>query len=180
MSEALQAGISRYSFYSLRDKGVIKQISRGVYSLSDLPALSSIDLAIIGLRFPKSVICLVSALAFHEMTRQIPHEVSIAVLRATNIPSIAFPPIQVYSFSAAAFLAGVETHKIDGIKIQVYSPEKTLADCFKFRNKLGMDIVLEALKIYISNKSLNVHELMRYARVCRVEKIITPYVEAFL
>ncbi|MFH1700766.1 MAG: type IV toxin-antitoxin system AbiEi family antitoxin domain-containing protein [Candidatus Zixiibacteriota bacterium] len=180
MKEAINAGISRYRLYNLRDKGIIEQVSRGVYRLVELPPLSNPDLATVSLRYPNSVICLISALAFHNITTQIPHEVSIAVERKTRLPSLEYPPISSHRFSRDAFKAGIEEHKIDGITVKVYNPEKTIADCFKFRNKFGMEIVLEALKLYKSRRKFKINSLLKYARICRVEKIIKPYLEAMI
>jgi len=180
MSEAIGHGISRYSLYKMRDNGIVEQISRGIYRLVDLPPISNPDLVTVGLRFPKGVICLISALSYHEMTTQIPHEVSVAVPRNARMPSLDSPPVRAYKFSADAFNAGIETHLIDGVSVQIYSVEKTLADCFKYRNKLGMDVVLEALKLYRSQRKFNLNKLLKYAKVCRVEKIMKPYLEATL
>jgi hypothetical protein len=106
--------------------------------------------------------------------------VSIALERGAESPRIDYPPVSVHRFSARSLTAGVEDHLIDGITVRVYSKEKALADCFKFRNKLGMDIVLEALKLYRDQRAFNVDELLNYARICRVEKAIKPYLEAIL
>ena len=178
MSEAIKLGISRYMLYSLREKGVIEQISRGIYRLAELPPISNPDLVTVSLRFPNAVICLISALAYHEITTQIPHEVSIAVPRNSRIPSLDFPPIRGHRFSNASYKAGIVEDRIDGVTIKIYSPEKTLADCFKFRNKIGMDVVLEALKLYRIRKRFDADELLKYARICRVEKVMRPYLEA--
>jgi len=180
MSEALERGISRYMLYALRDRGVIEQVSRGVYRLADLPPFSNPDLATVGLRFPNAVICLISALAYHDITTQIPHSVSVAVPRESRIPSLDYPPLNVHRFSDSAYRAGIEEHQIDDIAIKIYSPEKTLADCFKFRNKIGMDIVLEALKLYKVRKQFNLQALLKYGKVCRVERVMLPYLEANL
>ena len=178
MSEAIALGMSRYTLYSLRDKGIIEKVSRGVYRLVELPPISNPDLVTVSLRFPNSVICLISALAFHEITTQIPHAVSVAVPRDARMPSLDSPPVQAYKFSDASFRAGIEKHKIDGVTVRIYSVEKTLADCFKYRNKIGMDIVLEALKRYRSHQPFNLVNLLKYARICRVEKVMKPYLEA--
>ena len=178
MSEAIAHGITRYMLYSLRDKGVIEQMSRGIYRLVELPPISNPDLVTVSLRFPNAVICLVSALAYYDITTQIPHDVSVAVPRDSRMPSLDFPPIQAYRFSNEAYKSGIEEHLIDGISIKVYSPEKTLADCFKFRNKIGMDVVMEALKLYKTRKKFNLSELLKYAKICRVENIMLPYLEA--
>jgi len=166
--------------YTLRDKGIIEQVTRGVYRLAELPPLGNPDLVTVSLRFPNAVICLISALAFHGLTTQIPHEVSVAVPRNSRMPSLDFPPVRAHKFSQAAFQTGIEEHKIDGVPVRIYCPEKTMADCFKFRNKIGMDVVLEALKLYKTKKKFNLEELLRYARVCRVVKVMEPYLEAML
>ena len=178
MSEAIERGISRYMLYSLRDKGVIEQVSRGVYRLVELPPISNPDLVTVGLRFPNAVICLVSALAYHEITTQVPHSVSVAVPRESRQPSLDYPPITVHRFSELAYRAGIEEHQIDGVTVKIYSPEKTLADCFKFRNKIGMDVVLEALKLYKARNQFDLEALLKYAKICRVEKVMHPYLEA--
>jgi predicted transcriptional regulator of viral defense system len=178
MSEAIEQGITRYMLYSLRDKGVIEQVSRGIYRLVDLPPISNPDLVTVSLRFPNAVICLVSALAYHDITTQIPHVVFVAVSRDSRMPSLDHPPIQAHRFSNETYKSGIEEHPIDGVPVKVYSPEKTLADCFKFRNKIGMDVVLEALKLYKTRKKFNLGELLRYAKICRVEKVMRPYLEA--
>ena len=180
MSEAIKHGISRYMLYSLRDRGIIEQVSRGVYRLVELPPISNPDLVTVGLRFPKAVICLISALAFHDITTQVPHNVSVAVPRDSRLPSLDYPPILAHRFSEETYQSGIEEHRIDGVPVKVYNPEKTLADCFKFRNKIGMDVVLEALKLYKSRKKFNLGELLNYAKICRVEKVMRPYLEATL
>lgn len=177
MSEALECGINRTTLYALRDQGVIEPISRGVYRLTDLPPLSNPDLVTVGLRCPHAVVCLVSALAHHELTTQVPHRVSIAVPRASRLPALDYPPLLVHRFADPAYRAGIEEHAIDGVPVKIYNTEKTLADCFKFRNKLGMDIVLEALKLYKTRKPFNRKALLHYAKICRVEKIMHPYLE---
>ena len=180
MSDAIKYGLSRYMLYSLRDKGVIEQISRGIYRLVELPSISNPDLVTVSLRFPNAVICLVSALAYHDITTQNPHEVSAAVPRNSRVPSLDYPPIQAHRFSAAAYNAGIDEHRIDEVPVKIYTIEKTLADCFKFRNKIGMDIVLEALKLYKARKKFDIGELLKYASICRVETVIRPYLEAMV
>ena len=180
MSEAIKNGISRYMLYKLRDKGVIELISRGVYRLKELPPISNPDLVTVSLRFPNAVICLVSALAFHDITTQIPHSVSVAVHRSSRLPSLEYPPIQSHRISNDAFNAGVENHWIDEVPVKIYNMEKTLADCFKFRNKVGMDIVLEALKLYKARKNFNLNKLIKYAKICRVKNVMLPYLETII
>lgn len=180
MSDAIKHGITRYMFYSLRDKGIIEQISRGLYRLANLPPLGNQDLVAVSLRAPNAVICLISALSYHELTTQIPRVISVAVPRGTHPPLIDYPPTQVHCFSGAAYQSGIEEHIIDKISIKVYSPEKTLVDCFKYRNKIGMDIVLEAIKFYRARKQFNAKKILQYAKICRVERAITPYLETII
>ncbi len=178
MSEAIARGMTRYKLYSLRDKGIIEQVTRGVYRLSELPSIGNPDLVTVSLRYPDAVICLISALSYHGITTQIPHEVCIAVSRNSRIHKLNHSPLRVYKFSNNSFQSGIEEHQIDGVSVRIYTPEKTLADCFKYRNKIGMDVVLEALKLYKARRKFNLTELFKYARICRVEKIMRPYLEA--
>jgi predicted transcriptional regulator of viral defense system len=178
MRDAIEHGITRYMLYSFRDKGIIEQISRGVYRLSELPPVSNPDLVTVALRYPNAVVCLISALSFHEITTQIPHKVSIAIPRKSHPPSLEYPPLLVHRFTDQAYQAGIEEHQIDGVTVKIYSPEKTLADCFKFRNKIGMDVVLEALKLYKRRKKFDHRKILEYAKICRVDKIVRPYLEA--
>jgi predicted transcriptional regulator of viral defense system len=178
MTEAIEHGITRYMLYSLRDKGVIEQVSRGIYRLVELPPISEPDLVTVSLRFPNAVLCLISALAYHDITTQIPHAVSVAVPRNSRVPSLDYPPIQAHRFSNNAYNCGTEVHRMDGVPVRIYSPEKTLADCFKFRNKIGMDVVLEALKLYKERKKFKPIELLNYAKICRVAMVMRPYLEA--
>jgi predicted transcriptional regulator of viral defense system len=178
--DAIQAGVHPRTLYQLRDAGELEVLSRGVYRLTDQEQISDPDLVIVAKRVPQAVICLVSALAYHEITTQIPHAVSIALPKGSETPRVDYPPISVHRFSETALKEGVEVHQIDGVSVNIYCPEKTLADCFKFRNKLGMDIVLEALKFYKARKKFDLEKLIKYARVCRVEKIMRPYLEATL
>jgi len=180
MSEALQHGITRHTLYSLRDRGTIEKLSRGLYRLAELPPLGNPDLVTVSLRFPKTVVCLVSALAFHDITTQVPHAVSVAIPRNARLPSLDFPPVEAHRFSGKAYSSGVERHRIDGVLVKVYNAEKTLADCFKFRHKLGMDIVLEALKLYRARKRFDPGKILAYAKICRVQKVMRPYLEAIL
>lgn len=180
MSEAIARGISRYMLYTLRDKGVIEQFSRGIYRLVDLPPIGNPDLVTVALRIPNAVICLVSALAFHEITTQIPHGVSVAIPQLARRPSLDHPPLFVHRFSGPSYKAGVDEHLIDGVPVNIYSPEKTLADCFKFRNKIGMDVVLEGLKLYKTRKPFKLTALLDYAKICRVQNVMRPYLEATL
>ncbi|MBN2530229.1 MAG: type IV toxin-antitoxin system AbiEi family antitoxin domain-containing protein [Deltaproteobacteria bacterium] len=180
MKEAMDAGLSRRALYAMRDSGVIETVSRGVYRLAELAPLSDPELAAVALRYPNAVLCLISALSFHEITTQIPRAIQVAVSRNARPPALDYPTVESHRFSKEAFEAGIEDHKRDGITIRVYSKEKTLADCFKYRSTLGMEVVIEALKMYQAKQRMDVGELLRYARVCRVESIMRPYLEALL
>ncbi len=178
--EAIRQGIHPRTLYQLRDSGELEQLSRGVYKLRDGKPLEHPDLVTVAIRVPKGVICLVSALSFHEMTTQVPHAVSVALEKGAEQPRIDFPPVTVFRFSSECFPAGIETHMLDGIPVRIYSPEKTLADCFKFRNTIGMDVVLESLKLFQQRKQKDLNALMDHAEACRVTSVIRPYLEATL
>ena len=180
MSEAPYAGIHHRMLYSMLEAGVIEQLSRGLYRLTDLPPLGNPDLVSVSLKIPNGVICLISALAYHEITTQVPHEVYVALERGTEAPRLNHPPLRVFWFSGEAFTVGIEKHKIDGVPVRIYSAEKTIADCFKYRNKIGPDTAIEALKIYRERKRFKGDDLVKFSRVCRVEKVMRPYLEALL
>ncbi len=180
MSEAIKANIHRRMLYSMLETGIIEKLGRGLYRLADLPPLGNPDLVAVSLKIPNGVICLISALAYHEITTQVPHEVYVALERGTEAPRLTHPPIRIFWFSGQAFTHGIQTHKIDGVPVRIYSPEKTIADCFKYRNKIGLDTAIEALKLYREKKRFKSEELVQFSRVCRVEKVIRPYLEALL
>lgn len=178
--EALRLGIHPRTLYAMRDAGVLEQLSRGVYRLADLPPLGNPDLVTVAKRVPRGVVCLISALAFHEITTQIPKEVHIALAKGAQRPRVVYPPIRPFHITARSFAAGIEVHRLDGVDVRIYDVEKTIADCFKFRNRIGMDTVLEALRLYRERKRVDVEKILRYAGICRVARVIRPYLEAVL
>ncbi len=178
--EALRLGVHPRTLYAMRDAGLLERLGRGLYRLADLPPLGNPDLFAVALQVPDGVLCLISALSFHEITTQIPHEVYVALRRGAEPPRLEHPPVRVFWFTGKAFAEGIETHELDGVTIRVYGAAKTVADCFKYRNKLGLEMALEALKTYLHEKRGSPDELLRFARVCRVEKAMRPYIEAFL
>ena len=178
MSEALQAGISRKTLYSMHDEDLLERLSRGVYRLTSLPGLEAPDLVAVATRIPNGVVCLISALAFHDLTTQVPHAVDVALARGAEKPRIDYPPVNTYWFSGEAFTNGVQTPNIDGKRIRVYATEKSIADAFKYRNKIGIEVALEALRTWRSRRQSKVEQLIKYARVCRVERVMRPYLEA--
>jgi predicted transcriptional regulator of viral defense system len=178
--EVIERGIHPRTLYAMRSAGVIEQLSRGLYRLTALPPLGNQDLVTVALKVPQGVVCLVSALAFHGLTTQIPHVVHLALRRGAQAPKLEHPPLRVYRFTGRAFDAGVRRYPVDGVRIRIYDPEKTIADCFKYRNKLGLDVAIEAIKRWRGRRNWNVDRLMAYARVCRVERLVRPYLEAIL
>jgi len=179
-SKALRLGIHPRKLYAMRDAGVLECLSRGLYRLTDLPPLGNPDLVAVALKVPTGVVCLISALAYHELTTQIPHEVYLALPRGAEPPRLDHPPVRIFWFTGKAFAEGIDKHQVDGAPIRIYGVEKTLADCFKYRNKIGLDTAIEALKRYISGRRVDVDKLLAYARICRVEKVMRPYLEALL
>jgi len=176
--EALAAGVHPRTLYEMRESGEVQILARGVYRLAKLPPLADPDLVTVAKRVPNAVVCLISALALHELTTQIPHEIHIAIRRSAGTPVLTYPPLRVYRFTDTAFEAGIETRKIDGISVRIYGAEKTLADCFKYRNRIGLDVVLEALRTYCGRRKKDFQKLYKYAQVCRVERVMRPYLEA--
>lgn len=179
-SEAIRFGIHPRTLYAMRDAGALECLSRGLYRIADLPPLGNPDLVAVALKVPTGAICLISALAYHELTTQIPHEVYLALPRGAEPPRLDYPPVRIFWFTGEAFTEGIETREVDGVPVRIYGVEKTLADCFKYRNKIGLDTAVEALKRYVSRRRVDVDKLMACARVCRVEKVMRPYLEALL
>ncbi len=179
-SKAIQAGIHPEVLYSMHEHEQLEKLARGFYRLTDMPPLQYRDLVTAAISIPKARICLISALSYHEITTQIPHEVYCALPRNSHKPKLAYPPVRYFSFSDGAYKEGSESFDLDGVEVEVYCVEKTLADCFKYRNQIGMDTLMEALHLYRERKPLKVDDLLNYARICRVERIMTPYLEAVI
>ena len=179
-STAIELGVPKHILYEMVRSGELVREAQGIYRLSESQPLGNPDLVQISLRVPRAVVCLISALYFHELTTQIPHQVYFALPRDVKTPKIEYPPIRVFHFSQESYQAGIVEHEVDGVKVKIYDREKTVADCFKFREKIGMDVTLEALKDYIKQPKMNVSLLLKYARVNRVEKIMRPYIEAMI
>lgn len=177
-SQLFKLGVQPRILYALRDKGLVVQEGRGLYRLANEQVWSDPDLAVVSLLIPKGVICLISALYFHQLTTQIPHEVYIALPKDSEKPRIKYPPTRFFWISPAPFKAGIEKHKVDNVDIRVYSVAKTIADCFKFRNSIGMDVALEALREGLRQKKATFNEIQGFAQIDRVEKIMQPYLEA--
>lgn len=179
-SEAIKFGIHPRTLYFMRDHNHLDVLCRGTYRLADLEPVTNRDLITVASKVESGVVCLISALSYHEITTEIPHEIYMAISRKTFYPNLQYPPTRFFRFSENAFKAGIETHVMNGVNVRIYSVEKTIADCFKYRNKLGLDVVLEALKLWRKSKNIQIDKLMEYASICRVYKIMKPYVEAIL
>ncbi|MBS0615735.1 MAG: type IV toxin-antitoxin system AbiEi family antitoxin domain-containing protein [Verrucomicrobia bacterium] len=180
MSEALDKGIHRRQLYSLKEEGELEVLDRGLYRLTEMPDPAFPDFVPVVKKIPRGVICLVSALAFHEITTQIPHFVYVALPASAHSPVISYPPMRYFWYADKLLKTGVEEHQIDGLKVRIFDVEKTLVDCVKFRNKIGMDIVLEALRMYWRSKKANINKLFKYAKMFRVEKVLKPIMEVIV
>lgn len=177
--DALALGIHPATLYSLRDSGRIIELARGLYRLADAKEFANPDLAVVAVRAPDAAVCLVSALSFHGITTQIPAVVHLAVARGNYHRMKLRPlPVRVYRYDAKTFNAGLETHDIGGVKVKIYSVARSVADVFKFRNKLGLDVAVEALRLARERKKLQNRELLHFARLLRVETPMRPYVQA--
>ncbi len=179
-TEALRLGVHPRTLYGLRNAKELEPLARGLYRLSELSPLDDPDLVTVSLKVPAGVVCLISALSFHDLTTEIPPQVYVALARGSERPRIQHPPVRFFWFGESTFEKGIEIHEVDSFPVRVYSPEKTLADCFKFRNRIGLDTVIEALKLYRERRRPRVDDLVRFARLCRVERIMRPYLQALL
>jgi predicted transcriptional regulator of viral defense system len=178
MSEALRLGINRKTLYAMRDAGVVELVTRGVYRLASLGPLAYPDLVTVAVRVPQGVVCLISALSFHELTTQVPHTIDVALERGTRKPRLDYPPARFFWFSGPAFHEGIDTNELDGAPVRIYDPEKTLADCFRYRNQIGMDVVLEAMRLWRERRRKKLDVLLKYAHMRHVERAMRPYLEA--
>lgn len=170
-------GVAPVHLSRLIRTGALQRVARGVYALPDQAVTEHHSLALVAKQIPHAVVCLLSALRFHDLTTQAPHEVWIAVDRKARLPTTT-PTIRLVRFSGKALEAGVEHHKIEGVDVSVYNPAKTVADCFKYRNKIGVDIAIEALRDALKAKKATIDEIHRFAKICRVANVMRPYLES--
>jgi len=173
-------GIPRATLSRLVNCGLLRRVTRGIYVLPHADASEHHSLAEACKRVPQGVVCLLSALRFHELTTQAPFEVWLGIQRKARKPRSGYPPLRIVRFSGAALVHGVEEHNVDGVMVRVFSPAKTVADCFKYRNKIGLDVALEALRDYRRTKRGSLDDLWKAAEVCRVSNVIRPYMEALV
>ncbi len=178
--ELAGAGVHRQVLTRLVEAGELERVIRGVYRLPDHPVTEHHGLAMASAAVPHGVICLLSALQYHGIGTQLPSEVWIAIDRRARRPSLKYPPLRVVRYSGAALSEGIESHRIEGRTVRVYNVAKTVADCFKYRNKIGLDVALEALREAWRARRFAMDELHRYAAICRVERVMRPYLEALV
>lgn len=171
-------GISPQSLIQLHRAGKLERVARGVYSLPERAPGEHDTLALVCSRVPRAVVCLLSALQFHDIGTQLPGAVWIALPEGSRTPPMAYPPLRVARLRGAAYAEGVDTVLVDGLPVRVYSAAKTVTDCFKFRHRIGLDVALEALKDAWRQRKFTMDELACFARINRVERVMQPYLEA--
>jgi len=178
--EMRSQGIHHEYLRRLCEHGKLVRVGRGLYGLPDADVTVHHGLAQAGKAVPKGVICLLSALRFHEIGTQVPHEVWVAIDRRAARPRASHPRMKIARFSGKSLSEGIDEHKIEGVPVKIYNPAKTVADSFKYRNKIGLDVALEALREVIRERRCNIDDLWRYAKICRVTRIMRPYMEAIV
>ncbi len=173
-------GIPRTYLSRLCTSGKLQRIGRGLYILPGTNATEHHSLAEACKRVPKGVVCLLSALRFHELTTQAPFEIWLAIGEKAWRPRLEYPPLRIVRFSPTTLSAGVEEHQVEGVSVHVYSPAKTVADCFKYRNKIGLDVAIEALRECWRSRRATMDDLWHFAGICRVRNVMRPYLESIV
>ena len=171
-------GLPREYLIRLHRQGKLNRSGRGIYTVRDTNVTERHSYAEVAKHVPEAVICLLSALAFHEITTQSPPSVWIALRKGARKPVLPSPSLRIVRLSGPSLTEGIENHQVEGVPVRVYSAAKTVADCFKFRNKIGLDVAIEALKDCLRQKKASINEVYRYAKICRVSNVIRPYMEA--
>lgn len=171
-------GIPRVYLSRLCERNLLYRVGRGLYMADDLEVTEYHTLATACKRVPHGVLCLLSALQFHGLTTQAPFEVWMAIERNARLPRVVHPVMRFVRFSGGALTEGIEEKQVEGVTVRVYNPAKTVADCFKYRNKIGLDVALEALRDCRRSRKCTMDELWHYAQVCRVARVMRPYMEA--
>lgn len=171
-------GIPRVSLTRAVRRGLLERIGRGLYGLPGREVSAHGLLAEVARRVPKGVVCLLSALRFHGLTTQAPFEVWLAIENKALAPKLDYPPLRIVRFSGKAFTEGVEEHVVDSVTIRITGVAKTVADCFKYRNKIGLDVALEALREAWHERRMSSDDIWRYAKVCRVANVMRPYLDS--
>jgi predicted transcriptional regulator of viral defense system len=178
--EAHRAGIHSQQLTRLVAEGRLERLSRGRYRLAGREVTEHHGLVVVARAVPHAVVSLLSAATFHGLSTQLPHEVWITIDQRARRPSLAWPRLRVTRASGAALTEGVEEHRVEGEVVRVYGVAKTVADLFKHRNKVGLEVALEALREAWKQRRFNMEQLDRCARICRVERVMRPYVEALV
>lgn len=179
-SSIQKAGFHSDILYRLEKEGKVEKVARGIYKLAQYDLGSHPDLVMASMQAPKGVVCLLSALAFHGATNEIPRQVDIAISPKSHANRIQYPPVKFYRFAPIAWQAGIEDHEIGGHRVRIYNLAKTIADCFKFRNRIGVNVAREALKVAVTEKHIKPRDIMEFAKICRVDKIIKPILETMI
>ncbi|MBI2505471.1 MAG: type IV toxin-antitoxin system AbiEi family antitoxin domain-containing protein [Candidatus Latescibacteria bacterium] len=177
-AELVVRGIPRTQLYRLVRKGMVERQARGIYVASQHPITAHHTLAQVAKRVPAGVFCLLTALRFHGLTTQAPAEVWIALPEKARKPWIDYPRLRVARFSGLALSEGIEIHRLEKVEVRIYSAAKTVADCFKYRNKVGIDVAIEALRDFSRLNRGQATELARFAQICRVTRVMQPYLDA--
>lgn len=178
LSDLKGHGVNPATLARLVEQGLLRRPSRGLYELADTDLDISHSLAEVAKRTPKCVICLISALQFHEITLQVPHSVWIAIGSRHRRPVVSYPPTSVVHFSENALTLGVETHIIDSVPVRIFNPAKSIVDCFRFRNKVGLDVALEALRIGWRSQKARPDAIAEYSQALRIWTVVKPYLES--
>lgn len=173
-------GLSRVQIRRLTARGELVAHGRGLYSTSETPVSTAHTLAEVCKRVPKGVVCLTSALQFHQLTTQNPWQVCLLLPRGYHAPTLDYPTLWIFRTSGEGLAEGVEEHRVEGVTVRVTGIARTVAECFKYRRRIGLDIALEALRESLVSKRVTVSDLSRYARLCRIETVMRPYLEAML
>ena len=176
--DVASGGVTRTAIARLVEAGALERVGRGLYAPVGAKVTEHRPLVEAMKRVPKGVVCLLSALRYHGLTTQNPHEVWLAIDVKARKPVVDWPPLRIVRFSGRALAFGVERRVVEGVEVAVTSKEKTVADCFKYRNKIGLDVALEALREYLRSKRRSIDDLMRAAEACRVANVIRPYLDA--
>jgi predicted transcriptional regulator of viral defense system len=178
--ELEEFGFSRMEIKRLVEEGLINRIGKGLYGLYSQEFDEHQQLLEVCKQNPNAVVCLLSALNVYDLTSELPHEIWIAVPRGARTPTINYPPKRVFHMSKSAYNAGIDELPVSGGKIKIYSPAKTVADCFKYRNKIGKDVAIRALNECWQQRLATVNDIMKYAEICRVKNVMRPYLEAVI
>jgi len=178
--DILAAGIHTRNIKRVREKGQVVQVKRGLYRLAEIPLISNQGFVDLARAVPGGVICLLSALSYYELTTFNPSVITMAICRGSRKPKINYPPVEFYHFSKKQFEAGINKIKVKGHEIRIYNREKTICDCFRYRNKLGLDIAKEGLSEYLKRKDRNLEKLLEYAEICRIKTLLQTWLNAMI